>query len=107
MAVAHLGLGSKQNQDRTGRCLGVLSQILSNYDDSVGVAEASGSHSSLGAKKDQSVILKQLQEVEVFANVPGRKHHSFPTISKNVITCLDKKTYEWMKKHISNLQNKF
>ena len=62
MGVAHLGANkTKTSLTRTGRCLGVLSQILSNYDDSVGVAEASGSHSSPGAKKDQSVILKQLQ----------------------------------------------
>ena len=61
-----------------GKVLGTLDPLLAQFDRDNSVSQPSGAHHSPLFKKDLDVIVKELQEYEVFTRIPGRKHHSFP-----------------------------
>ena len=52
--------------------------------------------------KDMSKVLDELLQMNVFKNVPGRKHKTFYKLQPNLIKTLDEdKPKEWMSQHFA------
>ena len=86
---------------RVGKAMGTLSPVLSRFDDDNKVTSTrSSGHKPPSAKQDVNLILEQLQQSEVFNNIPGRKHRSFPN-PRDVLHHEDHdELKEWMKTHL-------
>ena len=103
-------LGANQTADGmkwVGKCVGVLAEVQNNYDKRMGVSEVSGHHGTKSEKKDQSIILNQLLEKEVFSEYDNRAYKCFDSIkSKPLYTSEDEKIKKWMIEHINNFKTK-
>lgn len=103
-------LGANQTVDgmkRVGKCVGVLAEVQNNYDKRMGVSKISGHHGTKSEKKDQSIILNQLLEKEVFSEYDNRAYKCFASIkSKPLYTFEDEEIKKWMIEHINNFKNK-
>ena len=58
--------------ERTGKCIGVLNDLCTEFDVSLRVTEIYGIHKSPHDAKDMNIILNQLIDGEVFAEKPAR-----------------------------------
>lgn len=75
------GLGTNKTRTavtRVGRALGTIVPILENFDSDNNVPTLSGAHAKLDSTKDIEIVAKELVGVQVFSNIPGRKHLKFP-----------------------------
>ena len=95
--------------ERAGKCVGVLSDLTATYDKELGISENFGTHSSPNTTKDMHMILQELLEENVFANLPNRKYHCtslYNGIRRNIISTINSKALQkWMKEHLSVLRN--
>lgn len=97
------GLGSnktKQGITRCSKALGILHDLLKNFDENNHVVSANGAHHSPSYKQDLNLILEELQQTKVFDIVPNRKHKSF----KNPKNMLHAKSFDeiaaWVSEHL-------
>ena len=77
---------------RTGKCIGPLTKVLSNYDSENELKKASTTLSSARANKDIQTIVKQLKDTNVFSkcSVP-RAHLSFSKLQQSIYLKLSRK----------------
>ena len=72
-------LGANRTDDaiiRSGKVLGTLhSSVLEQFDDDNLMSDVSGAPAY---KRDLNSIVKELQQSNVFKDIPGRQHASFP-----------------------------
>ena len=103
---AVLNLGSNktpQALERVGKCVGVVAELLDEYDQELGIRELSGSHSIASSDKDKMIIVQQLLQAKVFSHMEGRVHSCFEKIRSIVIDTKDVK--KWMKKQLKVIKN--
>lgn len=73
-------LGSNKTKESIVRCskaLGVLQEMLDNFDDHNNVSIPSGAHQPPLYLQDVRLIVEQLQQSRIFDIVPTRKHQHF------------------------------
>ena len=69
---------TKQYYGVVANALGTLHGVLDQFDADNFVHDVSGAHQKPSYKKDLALILKELQNSNVFKLIPGRVHASFP-----------------------------
>jgi len=57
-----------------GKCLGEMEKIASHFDHENRIPSESGKHARKSVKEDCAKIVEQLNKMEVFCPMPGRKH---------------------------------
>lgn len=105
-AVRHLGANKTPNAIvRTGKIVQSLSDALDHFDHENGVDHGSGAHTRQSEAGDLIKIVSEIRtKSAVFANIPGRKHMSFPSIKCNMFTSINQtKFWEWMETHFAKL----
>mgnify|MGYP003473712344 FL=1 len=106
-AVNHLGANkTPQAIVRVSKALGPLTEILQQFDHSVGV-HVSGSHTRRSDSKDMHIITEELTKRNVFGEILGRNHHSFNNFRSNqMITQIKRKRLDiWMKDRLTVILN--
>ena len=101
-AVAGLGANKTETViTRVGKCIGPLSEFLTNFDAVNSLSEPSGRHSNPKSQKDRDKILEELMKrAKVFDNTPGRTHNSFK-ITTSILRKVEKEELElWIKNHV-------
>lgn len=101
------GIGSNVKDGavkRVGKSIGHTISVLSNFDIINGIKEPSGRHSKRSTAKDMKLLLKQLQDSNVFNEIPGRRHKSFPKFEANPTLYLSvQKITQWMEEKVQKL----
>ena len=89
--------------------IGVLDNVLSNYDKHYHVPPTSGAHSRATYDKDLSIIVREISErSKVFSIVPGRKHATFKSVQMNIIGRVKYDNLKsWMIMHMNFIVNGF
>ena len=89
---------------RVGKALGPLTDILEQFDHSVGM-HVSGSHTCRSNSKVMHIIVEELRKSNVFDEILGRNHHNFNNFRCNqMITWTDRKRLDiWMKDKLSTI----
>ena len=99
------GLGSNKTKESIIRCskaLGVLQEMLDNFDDHNNVSIPSGAHKPLSYQQDVRLIVEQLQHSRIFDIVPNRKHQHF-TKPKNLLHARPTKDItSWLCDHLKD-----
>ena len=100
-AIKSLGANkSKKAIIRTGKAIGVLSKMLSKYDQEKNITLDNGKHTAASAKKDLTKIMKQLRTSRVFEFIPERRHKSFKKLKRNLIKAIKEgELKEWILDH--------
>ena len=100
-AIAGLGANvTKKSISRSAKCLRTVLEVCDNFDSATGVSKPSGKHSHASLEKDVNLMVTELQQSKVFEEIPGRKHSSFPNISRNPFATVDWNSLEeWFQKH--------
>ena len=96
MAISGLGANvTKKSISRSAKCLCTVLEVCDNFDSANNVSKPSGKHSRASLEKDVNFICNQ-----VFEEIPGRKHNSFPNICRNLFATVDWNSLEdWFQKH--------
>lgn len=100
------GLGSNKAPNailRVGKTVGVLDNLLTNFDSENNVSHNSDYHTSRSIQKDLDLALKELQGR--FSSASKMEHHrSFPNLVPNLITKIKENDLKvWMINHIEQL----
>ena len=98
-------LGANKTEEAIVRCsraLGPLSELLQRFDASNFVREESGAHQKPSYKKDLRIIMKELQQSQVFTIIPGRAHSSFPKPSNAIHLKPGSNTVSWIVTHLQH-----
>ena len=97
------GLGSNKTKESIVRCskaLGILEEMLDNFDEHNNVSILSGAHQPLSCHQDVELIIKQLQQSRIFDIIPNRKHQHFKK-PKNVLHAKSKEDIMlWLCSHL-------
>ena len=99
--IAGVGANVSQNTIiQCGQSLDGMMTITKNYDKVNNVHPSSGKHTKKSQRKDEELILHELNErSRVFDYVPGRSHSckKFDRVEPNVATKIDKtKLFQWL-----------
>jgi hypothetical protein len=95
---------TEKSIERMSRASGGLRSIVDNFDDQVGKKCTSSSHSHKVATNDEKLIIEDLQKLQPFTTIPGRKHKSFHKASSDPLATLDQEAFHaWLKKHQKNM----
>lgn len=72
-----------------------------NFDSAVVVRKPSGKHSHASLEKDLNLMVNELHlQSKVFEETSGRKHSSFPNMSRNLFATVDWNSLEeWFQRH--------
>ena len=93
---------------KVGKVVGVLDEVLKNFDKEHIVKEKSGKHAVASYRKDVKTIVGVLVSEEVFKYLPARHHSSFPNTVRNPSRNLDhEKLVSWMYMHLNQLIHGF
>ena len=65
---------------RIGKGIGEMMEVTDKFDTVNSIPQASGRHSRRSIDIDMEKVVAQLQDAEVFSNIPKRKHRSFRQI---------------------------
>ena len=116
--VEHEVRDVKDHFDRLGRNLNETSaqrfahsqtnsnEMLKNIDKGLGVTPQSKGHNTISSDSDVEIMVKELLQRDVFSEVPGRSHPTFPNQPHNILDSLnmgDVRT--WMRKLIKKFSN--
>ena len=108
LAISHLSSNvSEKAIQQIGMCLRLLTEIKKNYDENAGISPEFTHHSLQSCKRDLLLILKQLNDCNIFTELPGRHHSQFKKFTGGC-TIVDTKTfnfYKWMTAQIDKLIN--
>lgn len=88
---------------RTGKCTGLLLKIAEQFDQTSNYHTLSDSHSDGKTAKDINRLIDQLRHVDVFANIPYRKHENFKTLKCSLTSSVKKNKetlVKWIEQHI-------
>lgn len=101
------GLGANKSEKaiiRVGKTVGVLEDLLNNFDSENNVTSVSDAHTARSMVKDLNIVIEELQEIQAFKLTSDKVHRSFKSLSTNLIRTLDEKTLkEWMVKNMTKL----
>lgn len=102
------GLGSNITEEavlRIGKSIGHTVNIVKRFDEVNKIKQPSSAHTRKSCKKDMELLIKELfVESKVFNKVPGRRHHSFPTIPPNPTKYISSNDINaWMKEQLKKL----
>lgn len=81
-------------------------KMLKNIDKGLGVTPQSKGHSTISSDSDVEIMVRELLQRDVFSEVPGRSHSTFPNQPHNILDSLnmgDVRT--WMRKLIKKFSN--
>lgn len=79
---AIVGLGANVTPkaiQRVGRCIGPLTAVCQQFDESGSIPPTAGTHSCAALEKDWNAVVGELMKYNAFAELPGRKHDTFKT----------------------------
>lgn len=86
---------------RVGKSLGPLSNFLEQFDKENDVRVPTGAHHKPSFSKDRDIILKELQQSQVFSeSVTQRKHQSFPRVKVLLHSTNQEELCTWMTQHM-------
>ena len=101
-AIAGLGANvSEKSVHRAAKCLRTTLEVCNNFDKVSGIPQPSGKHPEASSKKDIKLMVKELHEKsQVFSEIDGRRHRSFPNSRLNRFESIDKsKLQHWFETH--------
>ena len=75
---------SPKSISRIGKCQGVLMKVCNQFDTVSAVTQRSGKHGGASWQKDVAKIMEELNKMNVFKQIPGRMHASFPQVKKSL-----------------------
>ena len=103
--ISHLSANkTPQAIERAGKVLGVLNDILIEFDQSTG-GHASSMHTIRSEAEDLIKVVTELSEKRVFNYESGRKHKTFPSIECNTLLkrIKEEKLQKWMTTNASKI----
>lgn len=116
--VEHEVRDVKDHFDRLGRNLDETSaqrfthsqtnsqEVLKNLDKCLGVTPQCRGHARVSSYSDVEIMVKELLQRDVFIEVPGRSHPTFPNQPHNILECLNMgEVRTWMRKLIKKFSN--
>ena len=93
-AVMSLGVNKSEKPIiRVGKSIGTLEGTLRTFDKEHEVPATSGAHSVRSIAKDLKKILQELQQLNPFQCIIGRKHKSFVNLRTNMIRSLEEQKF--------------
>lgn len=93
---------------KVGKVVGILDEILKNFDKEHTIKEKSGKHAVASYRRDMNTIVGVLVSEEVFKYLPSRCHLSFPNTVRNPSRNIDhEKLISWMYMHLNHLIHGF
>ena len=99
------GLQANKTPDaivRVGKSLGMLKDVIEQFDEDNNVPLLSGAHTAPSMKKDRDIILQELLSSEVFSvGIVARNHASFPRVKVWLRSFDHKALLSWMIDHMS------
>ena len=106
-SIKHLGPNkTKQCIQRIGRCIGIVDEIMTSFDNENNVATTSLHHSAPLIRTDLENVIKELLRCDVFSMKPGREHKFFKEFNCNIMKTVNKqKATDWMKTQYTKLIN--
>lgn len=109
MSMGSLGPNtSEESVGRIGRSISASMKTLSEFDRANNVKKESGKHSQRSVSLDMEKLVSKLQDVNVFDNVCGRKHNTFPAMQLNMTRDLSyEKLEEWMTDQVKKIQQHY
>lgn len=107
--VSHLKANkSKTALLRVGKVVGILDQIISNFNDENLITTTSGKHSVPDASRDVRKVVAVLCEENALKYKPNRCHPSFTTIIRNPLSKIDHENLiSWMYVQLNNIIHGF
>ena len=85
---------------RASKCLNVVTDVATNFDDAAGVPFVSEKHSEASYKHDLKLIVEELHKrSQVFHYKPKRHHASFRKLTRSIFKLNKKKLKSWFKHH--------
>ena len=75
------GIFTEKTISRVSRSALCTDQIVKRFEKETNTKKASGVHTDKDTTQDVLLIVTQLLQQQVFKTLPGRSHHSFPTVS--------------------------
>ena len=104
LKTAMSGLGAnvtKGSIARASKCLKVVTDVATNFDDAAGVPFVSEKHSEASYKHDLKLIVEELNKrSQVFHYKPKRHHTSFRKLNRSIFKLNKKKLKSWFKHHV-------
>ena len=98
------GLGANKTPKaitRIGKCVGVLTSVVQNYDAQTEVKKVSTGHGVLQDQKDCDIVIRELLSHSIFNPIPGRCHRLFRCIESSLFSRFNyEQLIDWMKNHI-------
>ena len=85
---------------RCGKALGTLHSVLEQFDANNSMSDVGGAHQKPSYKKDLTMILKELQQSNIFKVIPGRTHSSFPKPTNVIRLKPAMNTVTWILTHL-------
>ena len=89
--------------------MGVLSKLAETFDKEVGISDIFGTHSLCSSDKDMNVILRELNDSNVFMCTQNRvivSSRLYTSLKKKPLSHFEKTSlHEWILKHLKSLQN--
>ena len=77
------GVFTEKTVSRVSRSAVCTQNVLLNFDRETNTRTGSGVHSECDLSQDVGLIVNQLTTHQVFDNIPGRSHQSFPNVRAN------------------------
>lgn len=95
---------SKKAIVRTGKCIGVLSMALEEFDKEAGVAPLSGKHSKKSFLHDLQIVTEELMACDTLSKSTRKVHKSFSKLTVNLIKKLkEDELKEWIQENTALL----
>ena len=95
------GLGANKAEKamvRVGKCVDSISDVLTTYDDELGINAPSGQHTIASQQKDLDLVIQELTtRVNPFIKVPGRRHRHVNIPKTTLLQSLDEEKFsKWL-----------
>lgn len=104
-AISSMGANiTGKSIQKVGRAIKVLSETVHNLDETLGVPQESGYHTTHSSKKDLAKVLQQILDTHVFSDIPQRAHVNFPNFCLSSMNSLSRKELEqWLTSTVSKI----
>ena len=81
-----------------------IKEIRDNFDNNIKLHQSSTRHTERSSYNDELEMIKDLQGVNPFDYIPGRKHDSFPDIKRSPLLYLNQVEHNlWLLKHMKEI----
>ena len=105
------GLGANKTPQalvKIGRVVGILDNVMINFDEDNMVKQQSGRHEVANFRKDMITVVKVLINEELLVYKPHRKHETFGSVDRNPIQGIDhEQLLSWMYIQLNHLIHGF